>query len=172
MVLNPANHSFDCFANADFVGNWDKRCAAMDPATAKSHTGHIIFHGGCPLTWASRLQREVALSSAESEHNAMSESLRCVIHLVELMDDAKAIGWEVATAAPRVHCKVFEDDSAALEVARMPKMRPQTKCIGMRMHHFREFVRQARTTLHKIPSECQLADIATEPQGEKLFVAQ
>ena len=57
-------------------------------------------------------------------------------------------------------------------MARLPKMRPRTKHIGMRMHHFREFVRTERITIHKIPSEFQLADIATKPQGEKLFVAQ
>jgi hypothetical protein len=40
------------------------------------------------------------------------------------------------------------------------------------MHHFREYVRNGRITIHKVPTEHQLADIATKPQGEKLFVAQ
>ena len=172
IILNPKSHSFDCFVDADFIGNWDKETAAEDPATAKSRTGCIIFCGGCPLTWASRLQREVALSSAESECNAVSESLRCVLHLMDLVEDARTVGWNVAEAAPRVHCKAFEDNSAALEMARPPKMRPRTKHTGMRMHHFREHVRQGKISIHKIPSECQLGDMATKPQGEKLFLAQ
>ena len=42
----------------------------------------------------------------------------------------------------------------------------------VKLHHFRESVRQGKITIHKIPSVYQLADIATKPQSEKLFLAQ
>ena len=51
-------------------------------------------------------------------------------------------------------------------------MRPWTKHIAVRMHHFREHVRQGLVTIYKVSSELQLADIATKPQPEKLFVSQ
>jgi transposase len=51
-------------------------------------------------------------------------------------------------------------------------MRPRTKHICIRMHHFREHVRLGRISLHKIPSRYQLADIATKPQPVKLFEEQ
>lgn len=72
-ILNPCDHSFDCWADADFVGNWSRLHSNVDPATAKSHTGCTLTCGSCPSVWASRLQRQVALSSTEDECNALSE---------------------------------------------------------------------------------------------------
>ena len=51
-------------------------------------------------------------------------------------------------------------------------MRPRTKHICIRMHHFREHVRSGAISVHKIPSRYQLADIATKPQPDKLFIEQ
>jgi hypothetical protein len=172
VILNPRDHSFDCFVDADFVGNWDRVNAHVDPSTAKSRTGYILFYGGCPLEWASKLQREVALSTTEAEYNAMSESLRSVIFLMQLVEEIGGQGWEVVKTPPTVHCKVYEDNSGALEMSRLPKMRPRTKHLCVKLHHFRESVRQGKITIHKIPSVYQLADIATKPQPEKLFLAQ
>ena len=33
MVLNPRQHSFDCFVDADFAGNWDRVHSDVDPST-------------------------------------------------------------------------------------------------------------------------------------------
>ena len=67
IILNPRDHSFDCWVDADFVGNWDRVNADVDPSTAKSRTGFVITYAGCPITWASKLQTEIALSTTEAE---------------------------------------------------------------------------------------------------------
>jgi len=36
VILNPQRHSFDCWVDADFVGNWDRVNADVDPSTAQS----------------------------------------------------------------------------------------------------------------------------------------
>jgi hypothetical protein len=173
LILNPRDHSFECFVDADFVGNWDRVNADVDPSTAKSRTGYVITYGGCPMVWASKLQREVALSTTEAEYNALSESLREVINLMALVDESRAkLQWTTTEKPPTVHCKVFEDNSGALEMGRLPKMRPRTKHICVRMHHFREHVRKGRISLHKIATRFQLADIATKPQPVGLFEEQ
>jgi hypothetical protein len=41
-----------------------------------------------------------------------------------------------------VHCKVFEDNEGAIEIAKVPKMRPRTKHLNIKYHHFREEVRK------------------------------
>jgi len=48
-------------------------------------------------------------------------------------------------------------------------MRPRTKHINIRMHHFREHVRLKKISIHKIPTKYQLADIATKGQPRALF---
>jgi Reverse transcriptase (RNA-dependent DNA polymerase) len=88
MILNPKMHSFECYVDADLVGNWNRVTADVDQGTAKSRTAFIISYGGCPVAWASKLQTEVALSSTEAEYNALLESLRHVRFLMQVVDKA------------------------------------------------------------------------------------
>jgi hypothetical protein len=50
---------FECYCDADFSGNWNREFAHMDPSTAKSRSGWIIFYAGCPVSWASKLQSQM-----------------------------------------------------------------------------------------------------------------
>jgi hypothetical protein len=78
----------------------------------------------------------------------------------------------VFAGKPTVHCKVFEDNAAVVEMCRLPKMRPRTKHLCVRLHHFREHVRKRRISIVHVPTKQQLADIATKPQPAKLFIYQ
>jgi hypothetical protein len=174
LILNPQEtHSFDCWVDADFCGNWDRVNADVDPSTAKSRTGYIITYAACPIVWASKLQPYVALSTSESEYGALSTSLRDVIHMMQIVKEAGSrLEWKTFEGKPTVHCKAFEDNSGALEWARLPKMRTRTKHLNIRLHHFREHVRAKHISINKIPTRYQLGDIATKPQPEDLFVSQ
>ena len=70
---------------------------------------------------------------------------------------------------PRVYCKAFEDNSGALELARAPKMRPRTKFIATKYHHFRSFVSRGLIQILPIDTLDQLADLYTKPLGFELF---
>jgi hypothetical protein len=35
-------------------------------------------------------------------------------------------------ATPKIHCKVFEDNAGAIEIANVPKMRPRTKHLNIK----------------------------------------
>ena len=66
----------------------------------------------------------------------------------------------------------MDDNSGALEMARLPKMRPRTKHLCIKMHHFRDHVTRGLISIHRVPTAYQLADIATKAQPELLFVSQ
>ena len=68
-----------------------------------------------------------------------------------------------------IHCKAFEDNSGALEMAKVPKMRPRTKHLNNVYHHFRESVHNNEVTLIAVRSDEQLADILTKPLPDTLF---
>jgi hypothetical protein len=173
MILNPqGGHSCDCFCGANCCGNWDRVNAYVDPSTAKSRTGCVITYASCQIVWAAKLQPYMALSSTEADCGALSTSLRDVIHMMQLVKEASALGWKTFEGIPTVHCKAFEDNAGTLEWARLPKMRARTKHLNIRMHHFREHVRNGEISIHKIPTRYQLGDIATKPQPEELFVFQ
>ena len=86
--------------------------------------------------WASNLQMQIALSSTESEFICLSNTLCIVIPVMELLKELKAAGFQIRNHIPEVHCKVFEDNSGAIEIAKVPKMRPRTKHINVQYHHF------------------------------------
>jgi hypothetical protein len=71
----------------------------------------------------------------------LSMSLREVLPIMFLLDERRNKGFQVICTAPHVYCKVFEDKSGALELARLPKLRPRTKHINVCYHHFQEHVR-------------------------------
>jgi hypothetical protein len=70
---------------------------------------------------------------------------------------------------PVVHCKAFEDNSGVLELARLPKMRPRTKHINVKYHHFREAVAAKRVTIQHASTLDQLRDALTKNLPCKLF---
>ena len=70
---------------------------------------------------------------------------------------------------PEIHCKAFEDNSGALEMARLPKMRPRTKHLNLSYHHFREHVRLSKVQIYPIDTTNQIADIFTKPLPQNTF---
>ena len=70
----------------------------------------------------------------------MSQALRDIIPVMNLIQEIREKGFEVVCTEPYVYCKVFEDNSGALELARLPKLRPRTKHINVCYHHSREHV--------------------------------
>eukprot|EP00957_Ditylum_brightwellii_P173587 13216466-Ditylum_brightwellii.AAC.1 len=52
-----------------------------DPNSVKSRSGCVIMYGKCPITWFSKLQSEIALSSTEAEYIALSTAAREVLPL-------------------------------------------------------------------------------------------
>jgi hypothetical protein len=69
---------------------------------------------------------------------------------MDLMEEARANGVPMRSGAPAVHCKAFEDNSGALELARLPKMRPRTRHINVKYHHFREAMAKGRIKVQHV----------------------
>ena len=101
--------------DADFAGNWDPN-ETMDRDTARSRHGYIITYGGAPILYKSQMQNEIALSSTESEYTGLSYGLRDAIPIMELFKEMISFGMPIDSSKTQVHCKVFEDNTGALEI--------------------------------------------------------
>lgn len=162
MIFDPsADHSFDVYCDADFAGNWDPE-DTDNPDTARSRSAYVIMYAGCPILWASKLQTLFALSSTESEYYSLSTALRQTIPIMELAKEMKNKGFNIGSTQPRVHCKVFEDNSGALEMATIHKTRPRTKHMNCQVHHFRHHVNTGEITIHPISTDDQPADMLSK----------
>jgi hypothetical protein len=168
-VLRPdLTQSFECYVDADYCGNWDP-LNMDDPNTAKSQSGYVITYLGCPLVWASRLQTIFALSTLEAEYIALSTALCNVIPMMDLLNELKEMGHDVQSHLT-VHCKLFEDNSGALEFAQVAKYRPRTRHINAAWHHFRSYVVNKLITILPVETKLQLGDIFTKQVSLEDFV--
>eukprot|EP00957_Ditylum_brightwellii_P175593 13369572-Ditylum_brightwellii.AAC.1 len=86
--------------------------------TAKSRTGYVITYANCPIIRASRMQTMVSLSSTESKYVALSTALRKAIVVMNFLKEIRDRNIADVNCEQDVMCKVFEDNSGALELAR------------------------------------------------------
>ena len=136
---------------------------------AKSRTGFIILFAGCPTIWASRLQTQISLSTTEAEYVALSQSLRKVIPIMNLLTEFKLKGFNIVSTTPSIVYTAFEDNNSAIEIASVPKMRARTKHINLVYHYFREHVIQKKIIIRPIDTLFQMTDIFTKPLCSELF---
>ena len=85
---------------------------------------------------------------------------------MQLLNEMSAQGIEINQATPKIKCKVFEDNSGALEMAKTHKYRPRTKHLNVRLHHFRDYVTRQEVTIHPISTLDQSADFLTKPLNQ------
>jgi hypothetical protein len=138
------------------------------PKTGKLQTIFIVLFAGAPLYWQSKMQTIIALSTSESELIALSEATRFVRSITYIIDELQSRGL-LTNSTPKIHCKVFEDNVAAFEISKSPKIRPRTRNINVLYHYFRSEVANKRITVEPIKTNKNIADVFTKQQSSALF---
>ena len=168
LILSPRHDKdLEVFVDADFAGSWDPKEAHIRD-TARSRHGYVIFYGGCPLIWKSQLQTEIALSSTESEYTGLSYALREAIPIMQTMKELQQRGFPISKTQGKVYCRVFEDNSGAVEMATHHKFRPWTKHLNVKLHHFRDYVNRGEVQIKHISTSNQPADLLTKSLNVEL----
>ena len=88
---------------------------------------------------------------------------------MQLLEELQQFGFQVSSKVAEVKCEVFEDNSGALEMAKVHKYRPRTKHLNVKLHHFRDYIKQGKIILKSIKSIDQLADYLTKPVSEDIL---
>ncbi len=99
----------------------------------------------------------------------MSQALRDVIPITGLLQEMREQDFKVLCTEPYVFCKVFEDNSGALELARFPKLCPMTKHINVCYHHFQELVQKGLIKIFPVDTKDQIADALNKPLAQNDF---
>ena len=121
IIMRPdPDRELELYVDADFAGNWNKEESNVRD-TARSRHGYVINYKGCPILCKSQLQNEIALSSTESEYIGISSGLRDVIPIMRTLVEMKEFGIPISHTTSQVYCQVFEDNSGALEMAKVHK---------------------------------------------------
>ena len=98
----------------------------------------------------------------------MGQALRNVIPLINLINELLP-SLDTPHVKPILKCKVFEDNKSTIALAKAPSMLPRTKHIGLKYHHFRQFVINGSIDIEHVRIEEQISDIFTKPPPPASF---
>ena len=127
----------------------------------KSTTGYLFLLGGTAVTWKSKKQSCVALSTAEAEYMALSSAAQEAIWMRELNSDLGN-----PQSQPTL---VYEDNQSAIAMTKNPQFHGRTKHINIKYHYVREQVSKDKICLEYCPTEDMLADALTKGIGPEKF---
>lgn len=157
----------DLYADSDFAGLFGFK-QGSDRNSARSRTGYIIYLGECPLSWASKLQTEIALSTAEAEYICLSMGMRELIPLRALVKEVSdAMGFTVGKST--VQCRAFEDNQACIAMTQRSQLTPRTRHITMKWHWFLDQIGEAKGIIMEYIDSHQQVDILTKGLDLKIF---
>jgi len=176
IIIQPNMELFEVYADADFAGTWNCETTHEDSDTAWSWMVYIVKFRGSPITWCSKLIPEIMLSTTEAEYVSLSEAFRTVIPLLNIYNECKERNIVSKHPQTKVYCKVSEDNSGALEMAKNPKFRPRTKHLNIKYHHFRSWIAQEgeynkdKIQIYAIKATDQPADLLTKAVDQTSFI--
>ncbi|CAJ2677087.1 unnamed protein product [Trifolium pratense] len=132
-----------------------------DHEDRKSTAGYMFFYGGSPISWCSKKEPVVALSSCEAEYIAASLSTCQAIWLKNLIEEISQDRCETVTL------KI--DNVSAINLAKNPIAHGRSKHIELRFHYLREQVSNGNLALMHCRSEEQVADLLTKAVTIQVF---
>ena len=135
---------------------------ANSKADRKSITGWVAKLNGDPVSWASKKQRVVALSTCEAELYAEAAAIQEVLWLRGLLGE---LGLHVQTGST-----VHGDNQSTLVISKNGVKTERTKHVDVKYRFVTETVERGDVQLQWVPTAQQQADIFTKALGAQLFV--
>ena len=145
--------SLTCYIDSDWAGS------AVD---RKSTSGCCFSLGSAVVSWFSRKQKSVALSSAEAEYMVASQASCEAIWLRKLL-----VGLFGLQLQPTV---IYCDNQSCIKLSENPVFHDRSKHIEIRYHFIRDYVQKGAIKLQYISTDEQVADILTKALVKGKFI--
>jgi hypothetical protein len=139
---------FTSYTDADHGGN---------PDNGRSTTGFVIKMGTGAVSWGSKLQSLVALSTTEAEYIAACTTGQEILWLRNLFTE---LGYPIG-----IPSTLHIDNQSALAVAKNPEHHGRMKHLDLRFYWLRDAVAEGHIGLVHLSTAKMPADILTKPLG-------
>jgi len=153
-LLYSKSDSSNCvgFSDTDWGGDLDDR---------KSTSGYLFQVGGTAISWRSKKQTCVALSTAEAEYIALASAVQESLWLQQLVTDLKK--EEVKSMV------MYEDNQSAISMTKNPQFHGRAKHIDIKYHFVREQVGSGKLELKYCKTNDMIADMMTKGLSGEQF---
>ena len=142
---------FNGFSDADLGGDMDSN---------KSTSGYLMLYGGGAISWRSKLQRCVSLSTTEAEYIALSEAGKEVLWIKTFFED---LGLEQQKYV------LFCDNQSAIQLSKNPQFHTRTKHIHRRYHWVRGAIEDKVFEIQKVHTNDNSSDMMTKSLVKSKF---
>jgi hypothetical protein len=126
----------------------------------KSTSGTCQFLGRSLVSWSSKKQTSVGLSTAEADYVAARQ---CCVQLIWMRQTLRDFGYNLSKVP------LLCDNESAIRLVDNLVEHSHTKHIDIRHHFLRDHQQKGDIDVYHISTENQLADIFTKPLDEKRF---
>jgi hypothetical protein len=129
-----------------------------DPETRRSTSGYVFMMNGGPISWGSKAQPTVSLSSTEAEYKALCLATQEAVYLRELYNEFFNVKEKDGEPI-----EIWVDNQSAIHLAGSSPFSGKTKHIELKYHFVKDMVNEGFIKVSYVPTTEQYADVLTKP---------
>ena len=149
---NDTKLTFEGYSDSDWAGDKNDR---------RSTAGYLFKMNGKLVSWQSKKQQTVALSTVEAEYLALTEAAKEAAWLRFFANELQK--------QPTNSIVINYDNRGAGQLALNPVFHARTKHIEIRHHYIRETQQNGTVHLKYVPTTSNIADVLTKPLPKPIF---
>jgi Reverse transcriptase (RNA-dependent DNA polymerase) len=135
------------YCDADWASSSDR----------KSISGYVFLLGGGAVSWSSKKQATVALSTAEAEYVAATHAAKQILWHRALFDEL-----EIPQPQPETSILFTDNQAPAIAISHHPEFHARTKHIDIAHHFLRDLIESGTIETTYIQTRENLADVFTK----------
>ena len=144
------NEKIEAYSDADW---------AQSKIDRRSVSGSIIFYGGNPVSWFSKKQHCVALSTAEAEYIAAASTAQDIVNLRGVINEFSV----------NSDCILYIDNKSTILMSKTYENSKRMKHIDIRHHFLKDLICNGDVVMNHVCSSNNIADILTKPLCKEKF---
>ena len=166
LTFTGAFQSLKGYTDADWAGDHDTR---------RFTSGYVFNLGSAVISWFSKRQLTVALSTCEAEYMSQTQAAKEAIWLLRLLEELHpGVANEVPALDAPVYCLVatiiYCDNQGAQALIRNPISHARSKHIDIQHHFVRDKVQDSTLELRHVVSNDQVVDDLTKSLPKDKFL--